>query len=187
MSLAPYLPPTSGETGAVMSLLQVIADPKAAKTVLDKLEQARKDIDSATAKQREVFAEENKKLKQQRDEAVKYHEDADMLRGQSAAELGQARNERGHVERIKAENDRTERRIAELRVAMDEREQHLEVKDREIAQRVDAIQKHEYELKQAMEKLLKREQAVDAREHQLAEDIAEHEAWLAGLKPPKRR
>lgn len=187
MSLAPYLPPTSGETGAVFGLIQLITNPAQAKKVLEQLAKEREAIDSATAKQAEAFAEQTRELNKKKEEVLKAHRDSDHLAGKAAAGLAQTQTERLTVERIKAENDRTEQRIAELRVAMDEREVQLEARDRNLADRINAVTNHEHELKTALAKLQRQEADLAAREHGLAAEIAEHDKWLAGLRPPRIR
>ena len=187
MSLAPYLPPTSGEAGAVMALLQVIADPKAAKQALDKMVEERKAIDAATEKQREMMAQAAAMHSKAKAEEDKTKIEMDRLASKAAADLGVAKTAQQTAERHKAEIAAAEKRVAEASDALREREQKVAAREQAAEQRARELERIAQLNDQANGKLHSREQELAMREKTLADDIAENNKWLAGLRPPRGR
>jgi uncharacterized protein (DUF3084 family) len=187
MSLAPYLPPTSGEAGATYALLQVIADPKAAKAALDKMMEERKAIEAATEKQREMMATAAAAAKTERAANEKAKAEAERLATQAQTDLGHAKAKLQEAERRKAEMESSERRAAEAHVLLDEREQRLKAVEGEHLDTTRMLQMRERDIEKKEQALKQREANLEMREETLADDIREHNEWLAGLKPPRAR
>ena len=188
MSLQPYLPPaTSAEAGAVYALLQVISDPKQAKAALDKMVEAKKEIDNATAKQQEltkISTEENRKAHAENE---KLKHTADIIASKAAAELGEVKRAQADVERQRGQIEQMEKQVAEERAGLELREEKIEKQEQEIVERLRDVQRIERDTESREAKLKTREADLEMREKTLADDIAEHNKWLAGLKPPRAR
>lgn len=187
MSLQPYLPPVSGEAGAVYALLQVITDPKAAKAALDKLVEEKKAIDNATQKQAEQFKAAEEKLSQTRSENEKLKRTADTIASKAAADLGAAKSERAMIEQRRAQIDEAEKRVADYSAATEAREHQLDVASKELQQKWKELRQREADISGQLQTLNQRQQQLEMREKTLNDDIAEHNKWLAGLKPPRAR
>ena len=187
MSMAPYLPPTSGEAGAVYALLQVIADPKAAKAALDKMMKAREEIDAATEKQSEQFAKAQEVNRREIAHYEKVKAEADRVATQAQADLATAKSKLAEAERRKSEAQGLVDFAGKERDALEGHK--LEVKEK-MAQQLDmarVLEMRERDLERSEAKLKQREDDLALREKTLAEDIAEHNRWLASLRPPKTR
>lgn len=187
MSLQPYLPPVSGEAGAVYALLQVIADPKQAKATLDKLVEERRKIEEETAKQQQLIAEGSAQQKKQVAEAKESRVEAEKLADQAHADLGANAAKLVELQRANEEFKHREQRLGEQQLDLEETDKRqkqlaaeLKARTHELVGRSAAMEKQEIALD-------KREADLAVREKQLADDIAENQKWLAGLKPPRTR
>ena len=187
MSLSPYLPPTSGDAGAVMSLLQVISNPAEAKKALDKMVEERKAIDSATERQREQFVQGEAAARKAKTETEKLKAEADALAAKAASDLGAAKVAMAAAHRAKEQAEHSERTAADLRALTDQREQVLLAGEKELQSKLHLVAEDKFKLDRQAEQLQKREADLDIREKTLAEDIAENNKWLASLRPPRRR
>lgn len=187
MSLAPYLPPTSGEAGAVMALLQVIAHPADAKAVLEKMIAERKAIEAATEKQRELMQDTLGVQAKTRQDNEKLQREAELKADKAHVDLSAAKSALALAERRKAEIEAAEKRVAEASTANEEREEKLNTNARELAVKWQQLKAQQSDCEKREHALVKREEDIAAREKQLADDIRENEKWLAGLKPPRSR
>ena len=187
MSLTPFLPPAAGEASAIFSLLQVIGDPKAAKAVMDKMAEHQKAIENATAKQEEQFKLHSETLQKERAENDKLKRTADTVASKAAAELGTAKTILAEAERRKAETQHIERITAEQRVDLEQLQIHVKTLETDAKARLHELTQREGAMARAEQKLNNREADLAMREKTLADDIAEHNKWLAGLKPPRAR
>ena len=187
MSLQPYLPPTTGEAGSVFALLQVIADPKAAKAVLEKMVEEKRAIDNATAKQQEQFKVEHEKIVQDRAENEKLKRTADVVASKAMSDLNDAKAKLNDADRRMEQIAKIEKQTAEQRAEIEERAAQLDEAEKTNMQNYRALQKEEADMARRETMVAKREADLELREKTLADDIAEHNKWLAGLKPPRAR
>lgn len=187
MSLAPYLPPTSGDAAAVYSLLAVISDPKAAKAVLDKMVEERKAIDNATEKQQEQFKVENEKLAQARLANEKTQRTADVIASKAQNELNDAKAKLQEADRKMGQCEQIEKQTAAQRAELEERLAKVEQAEETNMKNYRALQNEQADMARRETAVAKREADLELREKTLADDIAEHNKWLAGLKPPRAR
>jgi hypothetical protein len=185
MSLAPYLPPATGDTTA--ALLQVLSNPAEAKKMLEKMAQERKAIDAAMVKQQEAFAQNEAALRKARSEIEKIKNETDRLAAKSEADLGAAQTALAHAVREREQSERSEHAAAELRALTDQRESILDAQEKDLAKNVEGFHEAEHRQRKWEESLTKREADLAMREKTLAEDIAEHSKWLASLRPPRGR
>jgi hypothetical protein len=187
MNLGPYLPPVAGDVGSVFALLQVIQDPKQATKALEKIVAEKRALDDATEKQRELHAELAAKEQKERAELAKIRDETDRLASKAAGDFGAATAALAHAERAKQAAEISERKAAEMMMRVEEREHRLESRERELDGKMKRMQEEAHKLVGKFEVLEKRENEVHSRETMLAQDLAEHNAWLAGLKPPRAR
>lgn len=187
MDMAPYLPPASGEVGAVYALLQVIADPKAAKAALDKMVEHQKAIENATEKQQKLIHDAHAEASKLNAEQAKAKGETDRAASKAEGDLRAAKQQMDFAERRRAEVEQRDLQLGEIAKALETRGERMTAHEAEVAAEKHKLEKREGDIDKKEAALTKREADLAAREKQLADDVAENQKWLAGLKPPRAR
>jgi hypothetical protein len=91
------------------------------------------------------------------------------------------------ADRRKEEIEQVQKRTVALRVALDERDQKLMMREKDLEARLLRARNHEDQLDTYAKQLASQETVLERNRKALAEDIAENEKWLASLKPPRGR
>ena len=185
MSFGSYIPPTSSDD--VGALLEILGRPAEAKKLLQELADEKKALDAATAKYQKQRAEGEAQANELKAENENIKAEADAAATKATIERGTAERILKRVQEKEEEGKRAERKMADMRIALEEREQRLNGRDKDITARSLAIDEDNGKLAQQKKQLDVREQALAAREQALDLDIAELNNWVKNIKPPPRR
>ena len=185
IGMSNFLPPASGD--AMTALLQVLRDPKEATKAIEAMVKERQAVENATEKQLEQYERLKTAAEKTKAENERARAEAEETATKAATQLGVAKSLLAQMESRKEETEQAQRKTVALRVALDEREEKLGRRETDLEARLLRAREREDQLDIHAKQLAAREKALADGRKALAEDIAENEKWLAGLKPPRGR
>ena len=185
IGMSNFLPPASGD--AMTALLQVLRDPKEATKAIEAMARERQEIENATEKQREQYERLRLAAEKTQAENERARAETEETATKAATQLGVAKSILAEAESRKEEIAQAEKRTVALRMVLDEREQRLAVREKDLEARLLRARNHEDQLDTYAKQLASQETVLERNRKALAEDIAENEKWLASLKPPRGR
>ena len=185
IGMSNFLPPYSGD--ALGSLLEALRDPKETRKALERMIEERQAIETATEKQREQYERLKLAAEKTQAENERARAETEETATKAATQLGVAKSLLAEADRRKEEIEQVQKRTVALRVALDERDQKLMMREKDLEARLLRARNHEDQLDTYAKQLASQETVLERNRKALAEDIAENEKWLASLKPPRGR
>ena len=167
MSIASFIPPSSGEAAAIFSLIQVLSNPKEAEATLKKMVEAQKKIDASNEEYKKLVAENAKNLQEAKDILSQVDQSRTSLERDRVNLLSMQKDTESGRQNLAQQEDAYTARIAQL---------NLEI-------HAFAQEKANNDTRE--KRLASKEATLAKQEKELMESVDKHRAWLESIKPPR--